>query len=147
MSVEPVRCEFDQAKLAPRVDMTVIGDIKAIAPALDEIMAVVREMPCAAGKEFAIELALGEALANAVIHGCAHDPEKEVQVCAACDPERGLLIVIRDPGSGFDPAQVPSPVVGERLYREGGRGIYLINQLMDEVRYGRGGTEIWMRKG
>ncbi|MFH1175918.1 MAG: ATP-binding protein [Acidobacteriota bacterium] len=145
MSAEPVRCEFDQATLAPRVDITVAGDVKAIAAAVEEIMAVVREMSCAAGKEFEIELALGEALANAVIHGCARDAGKTVQVCAACDPERGLLIVIRDPGAGFDPAQVPSPVVGERLYREGGRGIYLINQLMDEVRYERGGTEIWMR--
>ena len=63
-----------------------------------------------------------------------------------CDPESGMLIVVRDPGSGFDPAEVPSPVVGERLFADHGRGIYLINHLMDEVRYERGGTEIWMRK-
>jgi serine/threonine-protein kinase RsbW len=140
------RCEFDPGALAPRVDLTLRGEIKAIAPAVDEIMGAVREMGCAAGKEFEIELALHEALANAVVHGCAADPEKSVQVCAACDPARGILIVVRDPGPGFDPAQIPSPVVGERVYREGGRGIYLINRLMDDVRFEHGGTEIRMLK-
>jgi len=42
---------------------------------------------------------------------------------------------------------VPSPIVGENIYADGGRGIFLINQLMDEVHYENGGTEIWMIKG
>lgn len=146
MSVEQRRYEFDPDTLKSRVDLTIPGDVGAIAPAVDKIMANVREMGCASGKEFEIELALTEALANAVIHGCEHDPGKDVQVCAGCDPGRGILIIVRDPGPGFDPSQVPSPVVGEQVYAEGGRGIYLINQLMDEVQFGRGGTEIWMLK-
>jgi anti-sigma regulatory factor (Ser/Thr protein kinase) len=56
-----------------------------------------------------------------------------------------MLIVVRDPGPGFDPASIPSPVLGVNLFSTGGRGIYLINQLMDEVRYEKGGTEIHMR--
>jgi serine/threonine-protein kinase RsbW len=146
MSLEQRRHEFDPDTLKSRVDLTIPGEVGAIAPAVDKIMANVREMGCASGKEFEIELALTEALANAVVHGCEHDPGKDVQVCAGCDPGRGILIVVRDPGLGFDPSQVPSPVVGEQVYAEGGRGIYLINQLMDEVRFGRGGTEIWMLK-
>jgi serine/threonine-protein kinase RsbW len=140
------RFEFDPGALVSRVDVTLPGEIRAIGPAAEEIMAAIREMACAEGKEFEIELALHEALANAVVHGCAADPEKSVQVCAACDPTRGILIVVRDPGPGFDPAQVPSPVIGERIFREGGRGIYLINQLMDEVEFEHGGTEIRMVK-
>lgn len=143
---EQPHCEFDPDTLKSRVDLTIPGDVSAIAPAVEKIMANVREMGCASGKEFEIEVALTEALANAVVHGCEHDPGKDVQVCAGCDPARGILIVVRDPGSGFDPSQVPSPVLGEQVYAEGGRGIYLINQLMDEVRFGRGGTEIWMLK-
>jgi serine/threonine-protein kinase RsbW len=57
-----------------------------------------------------------------------------------------MLIVVRDPGPGFDPGAIPSPTRGQNLYRHHGRGIYLISQLMDEVSYVRGGTEIWMRK-
>ena len=139
-------CEFDEATLAARLDITVPGDVKAVAPAVEQIMDVVREMGCAAGKEFEIELALTEALANAVEHGCAGDPRKKAQVCVGCDPDRGLLIVVRDPGPGFDPSQVPSPVEGQQLFATGGRGIFLINRLMDDVRYERGGTEIHLRK-
>jgi serine/threonine-protein kinase RsbW len=109
-------------------------------------MAVVQDMHCAKGKENAIELALQEAIANAIVHGCEEDPSRNVQVCVACDEERGMLIIIRDPGPGFDPGVIPSPLQGENLYASGGRGIYLINQLMDEVRFEKGGTEIWMRK-
>ena len=57
-----------------------------------------------------------------------------------------MIIVVRDPGTGFDPAEIPSPLQGRRLYAESGRGIYLINELMDEVRFEEGGTEIWMVK-
>jgi serine/threonine-protein kinase RsbW len=63
----------------------------------------------------------------------------------ACDHARGMLIIVRDPGPGFDPASIPSPVLGQNLFSTGGRGIYLINQLMDEVHYDKGGTEIHMR--
>ena len=87
-----------------------------------------------------------EVLSNAIRHGCQNDPDKRVEVCVACDPERGILIVVRDPGAGFDPTSIPSPVRGRNLYRHHGRGIYLINQLMDEVSFERGGTEIRMLK-
>ena len=87
-----------------------------------------------------------EALANAIRHGCERDPGKKVQVCVACDDARGMLIVVRDPGSGFDPEQIPSPLQGENLFSQGGRGIFLINELMDDVSFEKGGTEIRMRK-
>jgi serine/threonine-protein kinase RsbW len=64
----------------------------------------------------------------------------------SCDESRGVLIVVRDPGKGFDPATVPSPVVGDNVFSEHGRGIYLINQLMDEVKFLKNGSEIRMSK-
>jgi len=57
-----------------------------------------------------------------------------------------MLIVVRDPGPGFDPKNLPSPIDGREIFSTHGRGIYLINQLMDEVRLLRGGAEIHMRK-
>ena len=92
------------------------------------------------------DAALREALANAVVHGCKGDPEKKIECCVACDETRGVLIVIRDPGQGFDPDTIPSPIHGQNIFETHGRGIYLINQLMDEVRFERGGTEIHMIK-
>ena len=57
-----------------------------------------------------------------------------------------MLIVVRDPGEGFDPRNIPSPVMGENIFSNHGRGIYLINQLMDEVKFARNGAEIHMIK-
>jgi len=146
MSTAPSsRCEFDSDDLLVKVDMKLPGDVQAISPIVEKVMAIVTEMGCAAGREFEIELALREALANAIEHGSGHDSSKEIQCCVACDHARGMLIIVRDPGPGFDPASIPSPIAGQNLFSTGGRGIYLINQLMDEVRFERGGTEIHMR--
>ena len=140
------KCEFDADGLILRLDLTVPADVEGINPVVQRIMSIVSAMECGAGKEFEIETALREALANAVVHGCKRDPGKQVQVCVGCDEARGMLIVVRDPGDGFDPHAIESPTTGENLFRSHGRGIYLINQLMDEVRFARGGAEIWMRK-
>ncbi|MGD8376681.1 MAG: ATP-binding protein [Acidobacteriota bacterium] len=143
----PERCEFSRADLVLELDLRLAAEVHAIDPVVDRVMGIVRQMRCAAGSEDAVDLALREALANAVLHGAGADPEKDVQVSVACDRTRGMLIIVRDPGAGFDPNAVPSPLVGERIYESHGRGIFLINQLMDEVTFRRGGTEIHMRKG
>jgi serine/threonine-protein kinase RsbW len=124
---------------------TLEGRIEAIPPFVQGLMEVVQSMGCAAGKEREVEVALIEALANAVQHGCKNDPTKMVEVCVACDESRRLLIVIRDPGPGFDPSAIPNPIVGQNLFATHGRGIFLINQLVDEVHYEKGGTEIHMK--
>ena len=138
--------EFDRDDLLVRLDVTIPGDAGAISPIVDQVIEMVKSMECAAGKEFEIETGLREALANAIRYGCRHDPTHMVQCAVACDHNRGVLIVVRDPGPGFDPSDIVSPLVGENVFSDHGRGIYLINQLMDEVTFARGGTEIRMRK-
>src|ERR1700758_3339361 len=138
--------DFDPEKLSLRVRVTLAADRKAVDPVVAQVMEAVREMKCANGKEDAIELALQEALANAVVHGAKEDPSKTVECIVACDEQRGILIVVRDPGEGFDPKTIPSCTVGENVYSNHGRGIFLINQLMDQVEFHRNGTEIHMRK-
>jgi serine/threonine-protein kinase RsbW len=140
------QCEFDANQLRVRLNLTFAADPKAISDVAEGVLRLLKAMDCACGHEFDVELALQESLANAVIHGCKGDPEKKVQVCVACDESRGMLIVVRDPGEGFDPASLPDPLVGENLFSEHGRGVYMINQLMDDVQFHRGGTEIHMRK-
>ncbi len=146
-SARPVpHCDFDPEGLQTRVRIVVPGRLEAISPAVERVMAEARAMECSKGKEFEIETALREALANAIRHGCAHDATKSVEVCVACEESKGMLIIVRDPGPGFDPGAIPSPTLGQNVYRHHGRGIYLINQLMDEVSFENGGTEIRMRK-
>ncbi|HEX9186604.1 MAG TPA: ATP-binding protein [Vicinamibacteria bacterium] len=139
-------CDFDPEDLHTRLRFEVAGSLEAISPTVDQVMDEVRSMDCSKGKEFEVETALREALANAIRHGCRNDPTKRVEVCVACDESKGMLIVVRDPGPGFDPGAIPSPTLGHNLYRHHGRGIYLINQLMDEVSFDRNGTEIRMIK-
>lgn len=139
-------CEFHSDKIAVRLDKKIPGKVDAIEPVIEEVMKFVAEMKCADGNEFQIELALREALANAILHGCQCDPEKEVQMVIGCEEDRGVLVIVRDPGPGFEPESIPSPIAGKNIYSNHGRGIYLINQMMDEVSFQNGGTEIRMVK-
>jgi serine/threonine-protein kinase RsbW len=145
-SDSPKSCDFDAKKLILKLSVTLRADRGAVDPVVQSVMNVVRETKCASGREDDIELALTEALANAVIHGASADPTKIVECDVACDEEHGMLIVVRDPGTGFDPASIADPCEGKNIYSHHGRGIYLINQLMDEVKFHKNGTEIHMIK-
>jgi serine/threonine-protein kinase RsbW len=138
--------DFDPNQLTLILRVTLSADRNAVDPVVQEVMAVVRQMNGVDGKEDAIELALQEALANAVIHGAKEDPTKVVECLVSSDQERGILIVVRDPGTGFTPEAVPGCTVGENVYSNHGRGIFLINQLMDKVEFRKNGTEIRMVK-
>jgi serine/threonine-protein kinase RsbW len=138
--------DFDPDKLHLILRVTLSADRKAVDPVVQEVMSVVRQMKDVDGKDDAIELALQEALANAVIHGAKEDPTKTVECLVSSDEERGVLIVVRDPGAGFAYDAIPSCTVGENVYSNHGRGIFLINQLMDEVEFRKNGTEIRMVK-
>jgi serine/threonine-protein kinase RsbW len=139
-------CNFDADKLDLKLSITLAADRAAVDPVVRSVMNVVREMKCAPGREDDIELALAEALANAVVHGAKNDPTKVIECDVACDQNHGMLIVVRDPGPGFDPSKIADPCQGENIYANHGRGIYLINQLMDEVQFHKNGTEIHMLK-
>jgi anti-sigma regulatory factor (Ser/Thr protein kinase) len=93
-----------------------------------------------------VDLALQEALANGIRHGCKGDPSKFIQCVVTTDPSGELVIVVRDPGPGFDPSKVADPLEGENLLKSSGRGVFLINQLMDHVAFADGGREVEMRK-
>lgn len=79
-----------------------------------------------------LQLAVGEAVANAVRHG-SPDPERS-RIAVSCLRARGLLVVeVHDQGHGFDPDAVPLPRTRE--LQEGGMGIFLMRSLMDAVLY------------
>src|SRR5216684_6860897 len=123
MSPDVPICNFDAHNLILKLRITLAADRNAVAPVVQSVMEIVRQMQCAPGKEDAIEMALTEALANAVVHGAKADPTKIVECDVACDEKQQILIVVRDPGQGFDPAAIPCPVQGQNIYSEHGRGI------------------------
>jgi anti-sigma regulatory factor (Ser/Thr protein kinase) len=140
------RVDFNSDTLDVRLDLRFPADLEKLPQMVDSIMQVVSTMECAQGHEPGIELSLHEAMANAIRHGAGNDPKKMIEVKVACEAEHGMLIVVGDPGDGFDPHRVADPLQADNVYSDHGRGIFLINRLMDEVEFKRGGTEIHMRK-
>lgn len=95
-----------------------------------------------------VELALDEALANAIIHGNQGDTSKAVRIGVALKKDASLLIIVKDVGSGFDITRLPEPTAKENLLMNHGRGIFLIKQLADDVWFRfESGTEICMQFG
>jgi serine/threonine-protein kinase RsbW len=138
--------DFETDDLILQLRITLTAEQNAVDEVVQRVMKAIREADCADGKEDAIELALAEALSNAVVHGAKCDPSKLIECDVACDRKRSMLVIVRDPGNGFDPSKIPNPCVGENLLSSHGRGVYLINQLMDDVRFHKNGTEIHMIK-
>ncbi len=83
-----------------------------------------------------LNLVLTEALANAICHANARDPEKEVRIRISAS-DHDLVIQVYDQGQGFDIEATAKQKT--RLKDEGGRGIQLIFKLMDKVEYTREG--------
>jgi serine/threonine-protein kinase RsbW len=142
----PSQCEFDQDKLLVKLDELIPSDTRHIEGVVSKVLQLLEENGCCHDLGN-VQLALQEALINAVLHGNRSDAEKYVRVCVAIEEGCGILIIVKDSGSGFDPSKLPDPTMGENIYRERGRGVYLIQQLMDEVQFKFGdGTALIMRR-
>jgi len=120
--------------------------IQAISPLVDRLMRLIEGSQCVPGEEFDVELALREALENAVIHGNQEDPDTKVHVCCRCQPGKEISIVVTDQGKGFDFEKTVRNGITTDPDSEHGRGIQLMNAYMDDVHFEQGGSEVHMRK-
>jgi serine/threonine-protein kinase RsbW len=109
-------------------------------------MRLIERAQCVPGEEFDIELALREALENAVVHGNQEDPERKVHVRCRCQPGKEMSIVVTDQGKGFDFEKTVGNGTTTDPASEHGRGIQLMKAYMDDVYFERGGSEVHMRK-
>ena len=121
-----------------------------ISPFVDQLMRFIRlftlKLGMAKETEDEIEIAVLEALANAVIHGNGENPEKQVHLSCRCSMDGEVSIVVRDEGEGFDSSAVPDPTEPQGLLLTHGRGLHLMRTLMDEVSFEENGTVVRMRK-
>ena len=124
--------------------------VAAIAPLVDRLMRfiklVIGKARDSSDSEGDIELALQEALANAVRHGNHENPHKQVHVSCRCSRDGEVSVTVRDEGEGFDSEALPDPTAPQNYLRTHGRGIYLMRALMDEVSFAEGGRVVHMRK-
>ena len=123
-------------------ELVFTADLAAMIAARDAIMDWLQDTWCSEGDRTDILVALQEALANAVVHGCHSDPSKAIDCRVDVDPS-AITITVRDPGEGFHVAATEA--AGTNL-SEHGRGIQMMRGLMDEVTFRRGGSEVGLVK-
>lgn len=95
-----------------------------------------------------VELAVHEAVINAITHGNKNSDDKKVEVKFIIDDD-ALTVFIRDKGDGFDPSQLPDPTDVDNLLKPSGRGIFYMRTFMDEVEHSlhpEGGTLVRLKK-
>jgi serine/threonine-protein kinase RsbW len=136
----------ENTSLSELLDRSMPADSEAIATVVDAISETLTQLEVPEQKRLEVALAVQEALANAVVHGCGNDPSKKIRCCLKSDPHGRIVIIVTDPGPGFSQDLLSDPKRRENLHADHGRGVYLIRQLMDEVHFERGGNEIRMWK-
>lgn len=131
----------------PRLRLAVASrpeEIERVHTALDELL---QQLSLDDRARDRIDLAVREAVANAIIHGNRERTDGTVWMTAEVTHD-SLTITIDDEGDGFDVAQLEDPRRPERLLLPHGRGLWLMRALVDEVvvdRRAEGGTSVMLR--
>lgn len=122
--------------------------IEAVAEAAEAAARFVAQLGLGDEIAFGVDMAVREAVTNAVLHGNKQELEKPVELRLE-SAANALEITVRDHGVGFDPGSVPDPTEAQNLMKTSGRGILFMNTFMDEVqwlRHDEGGTVVRMVK-
>jgi anti-sigma regulatory factor (Ser/Thr protein kinase) len=138
--------EYDPQQVCVILDEFVESRAEAVDGFVTKLMERIAEVPCAQAHLGEVELALTEGLANAVVHGNRQDPLKFVHVWAGCIDGEQLFLVITDQGAGFDVRGIPNPTVAANIGARRGRGIFVMNQIMDTAEHRLGGRQLVLRK-
>jgi len=128
------------------IDFWMPSEVRAISPFVDRLMRLIKRSRCVPGEEFDIELALREALNNAVVHGNQENPKTRVHIRLPCRPSNEISITVTDQGKGFNFEKLVGNGGTSDPASEHGRGIQLMKAYMDDVHFERGGSEVHMRK-
>jgi serine/threonine-protein kinase RsbW len=128
------------------IDSWMPSKIQAISPLVDRLMRLMERAKCVPGAEFDVELAIREALGNAVVHGNQENPDKKVHIRCRCESANEVSIVVSDEGKGFDYLKIFGNGLTSDHADTHGHGIQLMRAFMDEVRFEQGGSEVHMRK-
>lgn len=96
------------------------------------VMSVCKRAMCTRDQTDNIAIAVTELVNNSIIHGNKFSPNKTVTIEAVLYEDR-LTLSVTDQGKGFDPRKLANPTDPENLWKQGGRGIFLVKNLIDEV--------------
>lgn len=131
--------------LKERIAFKMPSDIKYLGGVLDYLNERMLKFGIVNAAESEVLIALDEAIVNAIKHGNKSDPRKAVHIIAEMSSD-GARFTVTDEGPGFARDKVPDPTDPSRLLIPSGRGLLLINHIMDEVFYNKCGNEVQMFK-
>ena len=122
--------------------------LEAINAAASAAADFVRRLGMSEDAAYGVDMAVREAVTNAVMHGNRRDESKAVEVSFRSTPGE-IEITVRDQGPGFDPKTVPDPTDPQNLMKTNGRGLLFMRTFMDGLQWSRhpaGGTVVRMTK-
>ena len=121
------------------------SDLSLVQKTSQDILTFLAPLSLGEAASFDIRLCLEEALINAMKYGNRLQKDIPVELDVESD-DKEIRITVKDQGPGFDPAKLESCTEEKNLYRNRGRGVYLIHQLMDKVQYNTKGNSLVMVK-
>ena len=113
-----------------------------VAPTVDRVLAAARPAGLSVEQRDNLAVAVAEALSNAAVHGNQLHPHRDVRVLISVTPRECVVVEVSDLGPGFDSTQVGDPTHPARVLMPGGRGIFLMKQLVDRVEYNEAGNRV-----
>jgi serine/threonine-protein kinase RsbW len=119
----------------------------SLREAESKLRAILDKLGLSETEEHNLLVAASEAVNNAIAHGNKNDPTKNVTMDVDFNGEREIVIAVEDEGGGFNPANLPDPLLPENLLKPSGRGIHIMKSLMDRVDFDftNHGTKITLR--
>ena len=129
-------------------ELSLPSSIDTVATAAAAVAEFVGRIGISDEAAFGIDMAVREAVTNAVLHGNRQDEKKVVDISLKSSPE-AVEIRVHDQGPGFNPEEVPDPTTQENILKTSGRGIFFMRTFMDEVDWlirPGGGTTVRMIK-
>ena len=127
------------------IEFTLPSSIALMHIVLEYLLKRVEKLGVVKAEQSNLFVALDEAFVNAVKHGNKFDVNKLVRVTAEVSRKEARF-TIEDEGEGFDPTTIPDPLDPANLFKESGRGVLFIYNIMDEVKYNERGNRLTMVK-
>jgi serine/threonine-protein kinase RsbW len=115
-----------------------LENLRVVEKAIDEITASENISHSCYGK---ILVAVLEAVNNAIAHGNKFSPDKFVDITLKCKEDK-LTVVVKDSGPGFSPNNIPDPTLPENIEKISGRGVFLMTNLADEIKFNKKGNTV-----
>jgi serine/threonine-protein kinase RsbW len=147
MRAVPPPTADDAAPDAAELRLEIASVRAAIPKAVERILRAVEPVGLSTERMQDLAVALSEALSNGAIHGNGLRPGSRVGVSVRVTPRVRAVIEVKDEGPGFDHQGVGDPTEQARLLSTDGRGVFLMQRLVDRVEYEDGGSRVRLTVG